>query len=54
MKKFTTLIIFLATGLVSYAQITEQEPNNSFVTANYFTIDNVTTGSISSGSGGRA
>lgn len=50
MKKFTSLIIFLATGLVSYAQTTEQEPNNSFATANYFTIDNVTTGGISTGS----
>jgi len=51
MKKFTTLVILLlVAGLVSYAQTAEQEPNNSFGTANYITKDNVATGSITSGS----
>ena len=50
MKKFTTLLILLAGGLVSYAQTAEKEPNNSFNTANYVTKDNITTGSISAGS----
>jgi hypothetical protein len=50
MKKITTLLILLVAGLVSYAQTAEQEPNNSFATANYISKDNIKTGSISSGS----
>lgn len=50
MKKFTTLLFLIIAGLVSFAQTAEQEPNNSFATANYFSKDNKKTGSISSGS----
>jgi CRISPR/Cas system CSM-associated protein Csm4 (group 5 of RAMP superfamily) len=50
MKKFTTLVILLVAGLVSYAQTAELEPNNSFATANYIAKDTITTGSISSAS----
>ena len=49
MKNFTTLL-FLFASLVSYAQTNEQEPNNSFVTANYIKKDIATTGNISSAS----
>ncbi len=35
MKNFTTLLFLLA-SLVGYAQTNEQEPNNSYKTANYF------------------
>jgi hypothetical protein len=47
MKNFTTLL-FLFASLVSYAQTNEQEPNNSFGTANYISKDIGTTGNISS------
>jgi hypothetical protein len=48
MKKFTTLVFLLLTGLVSYTQTAEQESNDSFNSANYVTIDNVKTGNVSS------
>ena len=35
MKKFTTLLFLLFAGLFSFAQTAEQEPNNSFNSANY-------------------
>lgn len=50
MKKFTILLLLIVAGLVSFAQTAEQEPNNSFATANYISKDNIKTGSIASGS----
>ncbi len=46
MKNFTTLLFLLA-SLVGYAQTNEQEPNNSYKTANYFAQGDTKTGSIS-------
>jgi len=46
MKNFTTLLFLLA-SLVGYAQTNEQEPNNSYKTANYFAQGDTKTGGIS-------
>ncbi len=50
MRKITTLLFLLLAGLASIAQTAEQEPNDSFGTANNISSDNTITGNISSGS----